>query len=43
MANKLRIKIDHEGVLKWMFCDLHSIKNIKDLKKDECLEGVPFK
>lgn len=33
MSNKLRIKIDHDGLLKWMFCDLHFIKNIKDLKK----------
>ena len=33
MSKKLRVKIDHEGILKWMFCDLHSIKNIKDLKK----------
>ena len=30
---KLRIKIDHDGLLKWMFCDLHKLKTIKCLKE----------
>jgi len=30
---KLRIKIDHDGRLKWMFCDLRRLKSIKCLKE----------
>ena len=30
---KLRIKIDHDGRLKWMFCDLKRLKSIKCLKE----------
>lgn len=33
MATKLRIKLDYESNLQWMFCDLTALQSIKDLKK----------